>query len=177
MSDISLAEKRAEELLERFGIDSYPVDVVAIAELLGIKVVANDMDGAVSGFLRSKNGITVIGVNEKNHIKRQRFTIAHEIGHFALHLDESSSTFIDKSSTSAVFNRDNESSKGIHDIEIQANAFAAALIMPEKLVRDSLKKYLIRYSSIEDIAWKMAKDFNVSEQAMTLRLVKLSIFS
>jgi len=54
------------------------------------------------------------------------FTIAHEIGHFILHHGESD-LFID---TTYVAFRDSESTKGENRAEIQANQFAAALLMP-----------------------------------------------
>jgi Zn-dependent peptidase ImmA (M78 family) len=174
--DSSYIEMRASEILDKFSMRRYPVDVELLAKRLGIKVVAGDMDGAVSGFLKKDGDITVIGVNSGHSIKRQRFTIGHEIGHCILHLDEASPMFVDKSSTSAFFARDRESAWGVHSKEIEANSFAASLLMPEDLIRDCLIKYSIRFSSIEDIAWRMAKDFNVSEQAMTLRLIKLGIF-
>lgn len=169
-------ESCARDLLERFSLLEYPVDVHTLASRLNIKVVTGDMDGAVSGFLRKQGEITVIGVNSGHSIKRQRFTIGHEIGHYVLHLDDESPMFVDKLSTSAFFARDEESARGIHSREIDANSFAASLLMPEELVKKCLSTYLPRFSSIEDIAWRMAKNFNVSEQAMTLRLVKLGIF-
>lgn len=172
----SLIEDKAKELIDNLGIKNYPIDVEDIARKLNIRVAVGDMDGSVSGFLRREGEITVIGVNSKHSKKRQRFTIGHELGHFNLHLSGSSSMFIDKSISSAFFARDSDSSLGVYQKEIEANSFAAALLMPEKLVRECLDRYSKRYSSIEDIAWKMAKDFDVSEQAMTLRLVRLGIF-
>lgn len=174
--DLNYIDMQASELLDRFSLRKYPVDVNLLAKMLNIKIAVGDMDGAVSGFLRKDGNITVIGVNSRHSIKRQRFTVGHEIGHCILHLDEKSPIFVDKSSTSAFFARDRESAWGIHSKEIEANSFAASLLMPEDLIRECLAKYLPRFSSIEDIAWRMAKDFNVSEQAMTLRLVKLGIF-
>jgi Zn-dependent peptidase ImmA (M78 family) len=170
-------ESAAGRMINRYGSRTYPIDVEKIARNLGIRVLISDMDSAVSGFLRRENGIILIGANSSHSEKRRRFTIGHELGHFDMHLNDGNEIYIDKSSTSAYFARDSESKWGVYEKEIQANAFSAALLMPEDLMRKCLEKYTPRFSSIEDIAWKMAKDFNVSEQAMTIRLINLNIFN
>lgn len=172
---ISDVEKAADNLLAELGMNDYPIDVESIAWHKNIQIVSSKIEDGVSGFLHRSKEYTLIGVNSDHSIKRRRFTIGHELGHFTLHLDNSEETFIDKVPSSAFF-RDKESAWGIDQKEVEANAFAAALLMPERLIRECLKKYLIRYNSIEDIAWRMAKDFEVSEQAMTIRLIKLKIF-
>jgi len=62
--------------------------------------------------------------NDPHPLVRQRFSIAHEIGHFILH-QKQGQLFIDK--TYKVFLRDQLSSSGENIQEIQANQFAAAL--------------------------------------------------
>ncbi len=65
---------------------------------------------------------------------RQRFTIAHELGHFFLHR-ASSTVFVD---AAPIFFRDESSSNGSQREEIEANAFAAELLMPEDAIRQRL---------------------------------------
>lgn len=177
MRKILDAEGAANKLLSELSISEYPIDVEYIAQCKNIQIVSSKIDDEVSGFLHRNLEYILIGVNSDHNYKRQRFTIGHELGHFSLHLDNPEETFIDKIPSSAFFARGRESSRGIDQKEIEANAFAAALLMPENLIRKCLEKYSVKYSSIEDIAWRMAKDFDVSEQAMTLRLIKLKIFN
>ena len=81
------AEAAAAELLARLGIEQVPVDVTALAEQCGITVVPQQFgDGDVSGMLLREDGADpVIGVNTTHADVRQRFTVAHELGHWALH--------------------------------------------------------------------------------------------
>jgi Zn-dependent peptidase ImmA (M78 family) len=109
----------------------------------------------------------VIGVNEDHHPNRQRFTIAHELGHFILHRDDSS-IFVDKTLT---FYRDGQSSQGVYIQEIEANAFAAELLMPEAVIHQYVMNGIDLHEEkrIESIA----KELRVSQQALTIRLISL----
>ena len=77
----------------------------------------------------------MIGVNEDHHSNRQRFSIAHEIAHFVLHHGD---TYIDKGYR--VHFRDLESGSGTKREEMEANAFAAALLMPAVWVRGCISQ-------------------------------------
>lgn len=159
-------EPKANELLKHFRVDSAPVNVFAMAKKLGINVIFDNLDADTSGIMLQKKNKTRIAINSSHHINRQRFTLAHEIGHFHLHLlnKEDEAIFVDKR-----FFRNVESSKGSTRIEIEANAFAACLLMPKKFMRKSIVNPVI--SDID--VFKLALQYEVSEQAMTLRLVKL----
>jgi Zn-dependent peptidase ImmA (M78 family) len=160
-------EPKANEILRRFGIDSAPVDVFKIAESLGIRVNFDNLDPDTSGVMLQKKNKTSVAINASHHINRQRFTLAHEIGHFLLHLSdhhEEEKIFVDKR-----FFRNSESSKGSTKLEIEANAFAACLLMPKKLIKNSIQNPVMSDMDI----FRLAHQYEVSEQAMTLRLVKL----
>ena len=161
-------EPKANELLKRFQIDSAPINVFKIAENLGIKVNFDNLDSDTSGVMLHKKNKTSVAINSSHHINRQRFTLAHEIGHYLLHLSdhEDEKIFIDKR-----FFRNSESSKGSTKLEIEANAFAASLLMPKKLIKESIQNPVISDMDI----FRLAHQYEVSEQAMTLRLVKLEI--
>src|SRR3954470_4270018 len=74
-----------------------------------------------------KQGRYIIGINSSHPETRKRFTIAHEMGHLVLHqLDQ---VHVDKQFLVKL--RDDISSQAIDPHEIEANAFAAALLMPE----------------------------------------------
>lgn len=163
-------DKQVTETLKRLDLYRAPVNVEAVAKGLGAKVVVEEMEGDVSGFLLLENNVATIAVNKRHHPNRQRFTIAHECGHLVLHKDQGDRLWLDK----AYFYRDSNSSTGERLAEIQANLFAASLLMPEELVRSSLGG--TRSISDTDV-FKLALRFGVSEQAMTLRLAAVGIIS
>src|SRR5262249_26097925 len=78
-------ERRARQLLTDAKVKEPPVDVHAIAHLLGATIRSVDGENDISGaIIRVRNKIT-IGVNANHAVVRKRFTIAHEIGHLILH--------------------------------------------------------------------------------------------
>lgn len=158
-------ERRASKLLREFEIMSEPVDVFAIADRLGARIQYENADDELSGALYRNDGNgPVIGVNARHHPNRQRFTVAHEIGHLLLH-DEP--VFVDR-----VFRRDQVSSEAVDPLEIEANGFAAALLMPKEFVlRHTNGKAPLRSDAVE----RLAVHFEVSPQAMTFRLERLNV--
>jgi Zn-dependent peptidase ImmA (M78 family) len=164
-------QQLASEILRR-GKYTVPVDIHSIAQEHNIAVRTENLEDSVSGILVIKDGSAVIGVNESHHPNRQRFTIAHEIGHFLLHNDKSN-IFIDASPT---FYRDNKSSLGIESQEIEANMFAASLLMPENELRGLINNQHI--DPYDDTAIRrLADQFKVSSQAITIRLIRLGIIA
>ena len=90
---------------------------------------------------------------------RNRFTIAHELGHVLLgHVNEYNTKKRDTNFSSNTYDPD----------EISANAFAAALLMPEDKIRD----YYRSASSLQ----QLADAFGVSTAAMSYRLQNLGIY-
>lgn len=162
MTDI---ETQAKQLLAKAGVDAVPVPVERVAEYLGIKVDMSDLGDDCSGVLVRDGDRAVIGVNWAHHANRQRFTIAHEIGHFVLHEGE---TYVDKGFS--VNFRDLESGSGKKREEVQANAFAAALLMPAELVRSAFKTHRFDLADDGDDLRLLAEKFGVSAQAMAIRL-------
>jgi Zn-dependent peptidase ImmA (M78 family) len=114
----------------------------------------------------------IIGVNEAHHLNRQRFTLAHELGHFLLH-HSASSVFID---ASPVFFRDETSSDGSKLQEIEANTFAAELLMPEELLRKFINNQPLDAFD-ERAVRRLAAQFGVSAQALTIRLTRLGLIN
>jgi Zn-dependent peptidase ImmA (M78 family) len=165
---ISLAKNAAKKLLEGESHKA-PVDVVKIASKLNIDIVqlAFSNDG-VSGLLKlkSKSGSPVIAVNKNHHENRQRFTIAHEIGHYLLH--NVKEMHVD---STAVYFRDEESTQATNMKEIQANQFAAELLMPKYMIINDLKKISFDDDkNIKSTIKNLAKNYKVSEQAMLIRI-------
>ena len=166
-------DQRAQELLDELRIANVPIPVEEIAVKLGASVSYEPFEGkgGVSGMLvRDKNRI-VIGINSAHPLVRQRFSIAHEIGHLKMH---QGSVFIDQT---VRFNRDGRSSLATDTQEIQANQFAAALLMPAKLISDSIKKRVTKKPNLteSELVSELATEFRVSTQAMEFRLTNLGI--
>ena len=162
-------ERRAEQLLVKAGVDTNPVPVEQVAAQLGIKIELADLGEDCSAVLVRNGGRAVIGVNEDHHPNRQRFSIAHEIAHFVLHEGD---TYIDKGYR--VHFRDLESGSGTKQEEMEANAFAAALLMPAKWVRDAFRQQPFELTG-DDSLELLAKKFSVSTEAMTYRLMNLQL--
>lgn len=168
------AEKKATELLRALNIQFIPIPVEEIAEKLNVFVEREPFGGAeLSGVLIRDENSTIIGVNKNDSPERQRFTIAHELGHFLLH----KGTAIHVDRNFRVNFRNGVSSQATDFEEIEANAFAAALLMPEELIRLHVNEKVlagIDLESDEEIA-NLAEEFEVSRQAMLIRLSKLEL--
>ncbi len=106
----------------------------------------------------------IIVVNKCSPAKRQRFTLAHELGHYLLH----------KTPGSAIFHRDERSSQGTDRVEVDANAFAAELLMPADEVRAQAAELGVDLLE-DDLTRQLADVFDVSIQAMSIRLQQLGI--
>lgn len=151
-----------------------PVDVLAIADRLRMEVsVATferpDISGAIQCFT---SGRAHIWINRFDAPTRQRFTIAHEIGHSVLHLQAGDAfsepeALIDADLTA--FRTETPPATSVdYEREREANAFAAALLMPRPLLQETL----LRRPRSSDA---MAALFQVSTTAMTIRLRNLGL--
>ena len=131
------------------------------------------MEDLVSGLLVIKGDVVTLGVNKNHHPNRQRFTIAHELGHFFLHR-QNSNIFVDDEPV--VLFRDHTAAEGTKNQEIEANAFAASLLMPESIIREQLAQQPI--DAFDDTSMKqLAAQFGVSVRAMIIRLTKLQLLA
>jgi len=167
-----LIRTKVRSLLSSAGITEAPVDVEAIAKRIGIDVRKAEFTPAdkLSGILYRDSGRTVIGVNSAHPSARQRFTIAHEIGHSVL--EHSDSLYVDRNiPRSLVMFRDSRSEEGIIDHEIEANAFAAELLMPSDFLARDISS--METADADKAISDLADRYRVSEQAMTIRLTNL----
>ena len=81
-SDYRYIEELASQAIEKAGCTALPIDVEKVAAAMELEVVPFAFHNKISGLLKKEDG--VIGVNQAHHHLRQRFTIAHELGHFLL---------------------------------------------------------------------------------------------
>lgn len=169
MANIKRAQELASEVLHAHGVSKAPVDVLALAEDEHIRVVYQELDDNVSGMLVRTEEETVIGVNVRHHSNRQRFTLAHELAHHHLHADRPT-VYVD----GMMVHFRGEDLKGSEPIEMEANAFAAALLMPEEFLRESLQNRTFDMFD-EPAVRKLAQQYKVSVQALTIRLMELGL--
>lgn len=162
-------ERLTEPLIEQFGVVRPPVPVESIAGELGLTVEYTSLGAGISGLLVVSRGTATIGINKRDPRVRQRFTIAHEIGHFRLHARRSNDVFID---TEYTLFRDNRASRGEVRDEIQANLFAASLLMPASLLRRRIEQGEIDVADDVQVT-SLAYAFEVSLSAMAYRLMRL----
>ena len=168
-------ESEARRILAESGIKAVPVPVERIASELGASISHRPFEDGVSGMLfrGDDGGMTLIGVNSSHSRTRQRFTIAHEIGHLQLHRGRP--MILD--APGRVNMRDATSSKATDAEEIDANSFAAELLMPrERLVEEFRKRMGPKGGKkVERVVAELARRFGVSPQAMQFRLVNLNL--
>jgi Zn-dependent peptidase ImmA (M78 family) len=159
--------RRAEELLRAYAHP--PVDLEAIAHTLGVEIRPYDLKPDVSGILYRDGDRRVVVVNQGHTRERQRFTIAHELGHLLLHKGQP--VHVDEGFR--VNLRDRRSATAEDVEEIEANAFAADLLMPAKWLRIDIEQEFIDLA--DDTAMRMlAARYGVSPQAMAYRLATLA---
>lgn len=164
-------EDIASSILDDFNISELPVPIASVAERVGLKIYPFDLGENISGTLVIDKGQGVIGVNPLESPVRQRFTIAHELGHFVLHKNIDS-LFVDKGFK--VLFRNQESSTGEFKREQDANAFAAAILMPRKMLEGKINDLDIDLTD-ESSVKELANMFDVSVIAMTYRIMNLNL--
>jgi hypothetical protein len=171
---MSFASDRAIEILNRYWNRQLPVDIHAIAKDMNVNVVERHEWGAItppdgitaqesdrsydiSGRFDYVNNIPTATIRTTDPWVRQRFTLAHELGHYALGHPPG---FRDNAASVANFSNYDRA-------EVDANAFAAELLMPQFMV-----DYLIEVKNKSDID-ELAGIFAVSRQAIYWRLKNL----
>jgi Zn-dependent peptidase ImmA (M78 family) len=159
MSAADRNRKLAQDILRQYWDRKVPVDPAVLAQKMGAKVVGSDM-GEVSGCFTLKEDGPLIQYNSTEAEVRQRFSIAHELAHYALgHGD----AFRDTARDFSAAHFDHK--------EVSANRFASEILMPEAAVMQ-----FIRDEGVNEIG-KLARRFNVSEAAMKFRLKRLGWIS
>ena len=165
------AREEARALISKLGLKTPPVPVEKLAKALGVRIEYSPFDEELSGMAFLRDGKPTIGVNSHHHPNRQRFTIAHELGHILLHRSRlDAAVLVDKSKN--CLPRDSISAEGTDPVEIQANAFASELLMPADLMRQVLANSS-RDLHDDDYLIALAKRFRVSLAAFQFRLERL----
>jgi Zn-dependent peptidase ImmA (M78 family) len=170
-------ERLAADWLMRTGGFMIPVPLEEVARKLGARVSYQPFEDQLSGMLYREGSDVLIGINSAHSHARQRFTLAHEIGHLLLH--KGRAVIVDKAmqqKLARVNQRDGTSSKGTDLEEIQANKLGAALLMPRQLlIKEAQRRISKPGVSIDFIVEELATLFQASSTAMEYRLVDLGL--
>lgn len=144
-----------------------PVDVIGIFDALRVEYIEEPMPPEQSGRIYYEDPFCTVTVNANEGPQRKRFTAAHELGHYLLHRD-----LLDgKRHLDRLFSdggRDNPYGPLSPSHEVQANKFAADLLMPAGVLR-------ARYNATSDNVRELAELCGVSIAAMKIRLKNLGV--
>ena len=154
------ARRDAEDVRDGYWLLGFPVDPERIASSMGIIVERLPLEEGISGMIRVEPGMDpVVYLNENEVIQRQRFTLAHEIGHYYERTDSGDTDF----------NFIDHRGAGYDLHEFYADEFAGALLMPEAEFR--------RLQASDIGLAGMARHFGVSIAAIQKRRQRLDLLS
>jgi Zn-dependent peptidase ImmA (M78 family)/DNA-binding transcriptional regulator YiaG len=154
-------ELAARETLRIAGVHEPPVKVADVCEALAVPIYKRPLPNSLSAAVMTLGEDTfAIGVNKGHPTRRQRFSVAHELGHAVLR--HRASFYLEYAED--VWEPPDHS----YEVEREANAFAAALLMDQRWVREDFA------SGIRDVD-TLAKRYEVSSAAMGFRLSNLGL--
>ena len=148
-----ISVERAIEFARRH----YPEGPEQLAQRLGVRIVYSAMSGC-DGWCLTYGGRAVIRINNGQVKSRQRFTLAHELGHLLLDIP----SVIGESFTDILQSNDRE--------ERRVNDVAAELLIPQDVVRAVVSELPI----VAPVLKRLAKQSRVSELAAALRIANLA---
>lgn len=156
INDVSEADRAARSLRDHWGLGNDPIpNLVELLEEQGIKILAvelTNIDGLTARVRRAeKDPVPVIVVNCRDWGERQRFTLAHELGHMVMEVAPKL------------------------DEEKAAHRFAGAFLMPADALWAAIGKH--RTSIGWGELFELKQLFGASAQAITYRCKDLGIFS
>jgi Zn-dependent peptidase ImmA (M78 family) len=154
------ARAAARLLIKDLKIEKAPVDVLDIARKCGLEYEEpGTFPDEVSGLIITYPDCTVVFVNKNHPQKRRRFTLAHEIYHYHV-LGEK--LVLEDTSMIGRLGANGITIAGRDPIEVEADAFAADILIPQTL--------MYNYIRWNDSAAHVAEVFDVSEQAAEISL-------
>lgn len=184
-------ERRANEILGRMQsvpnfAPKWPLETSLVADFLDLGVVWDKIEPDEGGAIAARILPTerLIEINEEILDKPQGFqesTLAHEIGHWVLHVNQDEADGIVKQLELNLGNFGNQDSEEpfvcrgpsgskIESIEWQAQYFASCLLMPRQIVREKIKgKDLMKWSHL----YQIKDELGVSISNLTHRLQDL----
>ena len=168
------AIKLARELIDKLEINTYPVPIIDILNELNINTYISEMPSPnISGFIiidkdkETDETNKVVSVNKNDAYARQRFTYAHEFGHFLF--DYGNNNLNHYFDTYNLIKTDKKE-------ESVPSRFAAEFLMPSKMFEKRYKDLVNNRYSEEYIINKLASEFEVGRKAVLKRLQELQLF-
>ena len=155
----------AENLRRGLAQIAPPINVFLIAEQLGIYLKPTFLDKAAAIVNRpneSRQCPPWILVSSTQPIDRQRYSIAHEIAHLLLHEEE------------LLVHHPHYYRRHFDRREIDAESFAAELLMPHDLIKQSVGQWKIN-KPLEEAVFLLSYLYQVSFTAMSKRVYELKL--
>jgi Zn-dependent peptidase ImmA (M78 family) len=164
---VRLARGLAQKLLRARKVAGPVVDIRALIELEGLAFVEVASDSRLSGQLVPTTREVI--VNTKNRsVARQRFSAAHELGHWIMRHHEKEALPDDTLGFDGEYG-DPEAIQPRSPVEREANAFAAEVQAAEPWLRNLRQP--IRPGSLDSLA----RDFGVSRETMIIQLLEYKL--
>jgi hypothetical protein len=150
----------AEKALKSLGImEPGDINLEAIAWTLGVKVKFRPLDGCEARII-GKGDNAIVTVNSRSNQGRQRFSLAHELGHWEYHRGQ---IMVCRSDEIGSF------SQKASTAEKRADTYAADLLMPRYLFQPAIR----RFRTLDfDIISKIRDQFDVSLTAAAIRCIE-----
>lgn len=154
----------AEVILQELGIvDPKEIDLDAIACHMNAHVKYRPLDGCEARIIGLKNA-AIISINEDSYPKRQRFSLAHEIGHWHHHRGQSLMC-----NSEDIGNYNNSPTNP----ERVADKFASDLILPNYLFTAAVKSYAkLNFKMVGELG----ELFNASKTAVAIKIIESRLF-
>jgi Zn-dependent peptidase ImmA (M78 family) len=150
---VAKGKAAAEKALGDNFIESPPIIIHELVENYGLTVFKAAFDDKeIAGYIDFEKKWIV--VNNEDAMVRQNFSIAHELGHWIMHPDEVKA---DQDNIRIIYRK--PMGGETDPLEIEANAFAAYLLVPEEMLK--------RYQGKSDL--ELAQLFNVSQSLIGFR--------
>ncbi len=164
----------AADVLKQTGSARVPVPVEQIVKKMGIDLVHESLGPEVSGLIVKSPSGAKICVNQDDPKVRQRFTIAHELGHHVLKHQFEAGDHVHVDRGNVILYRAKQPA-GFDVQEREANKFAAALLMPVALLKEHARIQRPKGPLTDLDVEQLAEKFQVSQQAMTIQLIGLEL--
>lgn len=154
------AINKVNELIEGLDIE-YPVDLRKICDTFEIRVYKKNIKK--DGYYFCRDGKKYIFIKTGYSSNRERFILAHELGHYFLHSDEVLQIC---DGIREIF----DGKSLIIDSENEANMFASELLLPTLRISDLLPKRSLTINKLEEIA----EQYEVSLSVATIKCIQNS---
>lgn len=151
--------EKAQSLIKEARITQAPIDVNKIAALLDFVVIPYPFPDKRRGMIHIEDGVKAIGVNNTHPLSLQRYTVAHELGHFVNGHEHAKNEFIEDETR--YYNHQFQQ-------ERESDLFASELLMPKDFLIISLSENGLDIQKLIGI-------YQVSKRALWIRLNSLKL--